>query len=197
VSPLFKKKDPAAYEAGRANIDALKSAALAGAIRLLFLDEAGFSTVPPIQRAWSPVGQPHCAEAGEPRGRVNALGALDWATQTLHYDLIEGGVKRPNVAAFIDRLATGSQVPLTVVVLDNATIHHGFDREDLLRWQTEHRLVFVHLPPYSPELNPIEIVWRAAKYQGRKFKTWLKENLIEEVKTLLDGFGQHYRINFA
>jgi transposase len=168
----------------------LKSAALAGAIRLLFLDEAGFSTLPNVQRAWAPHGQPHRAEAGEPRGRINAIGALDWTTKTLHYDLVEGRVQRPNVAAFIDHLATGSQVPLTVVVLDNATIHHGFDRETLLRWQTEHRLVFVHLPPYSPELNPIEMVWRAAKYQGRRFKTWLKDHLKTEVQCLLEGFGR-------
>jgi hypothetical protein len=33
-------------------------------------------------------------------------------------------------------------------------------------WLLNHRLVLLYLPPYSPELNPIEIVWKHANTIG-------------------------------
>ena len=41
----------------------------------------------------------------------------------------------------------------TVLVLDNAAYHHAADASS-----TSYRLDF--LPPYSPDLNPIERVWK-------------------------------------
>ena len=37
----------------------LQQAARDGACRLIYFDEAGFSASPPVQRGWSPVGEPH------------------------------------------------------------------------------------------------------------------------------------------
>ena len=39
---------------------------------------------------------------------------------------------------------------LTLVVLDNASMHHDIDPEKLEDWLVNHRLVLMHLPPYSP-----------------------------------------------
>ncbi|MFO1353160.1 MAG: transposase [Acinetobacter sp.] len=67
------------------------------------------------------------------------------------------------------------QHPLTLIV-DNASIHkakkcrHG---RDLLEQDFNVRLYF--LPPYSPELNRIEMLWRSMKYQWREFK-WMPTN---------------------
>ena len=47
-----------------------------------------------------------------------------------------------------------------VIVLDNYTVHHG----TLLKLACEYlNIILVHLPPYSPKLNPIEQVWRTIK----------------------------------
>jgi hypothetical protein len=35
-----------------------------GLIDLLFMDESGFATLPNVQRNWSLIGKPHCADAG-------------------------------------------------------------------------------------------------------------------------------------
>ena len=52
--------------------------------------------------------------------------------------------------------ATGRQ---TVVIADNARYHHATHHEKWRREVADHfRLYF--LPPYSPELNPIERVWK-------------------------------------
>jgi transposase len=38
-------------------------------------------------------------------------------------------------------------------------------------------MVLFCLPPYSPELNLIEIVWKHAKYRWRRFVTWTNETI--------------------
>jgi hypothetical protein len=67
-----------------ATLKKLRCAARANAVRLVYLDEAGFAASPPVQRAWSPRGLPHCIE---PRFhcRRSVLGALDFGTNTLGY----------------------------------------------------------------------------------------------------------------
>ena len=51
--------------------------------------------------------------------------------------------------------------PHSVVVIDNASIHHVEGVIDLIENQAGARLVF--LPPYSPDLNPLEEVFSQVK----------------------------------
>lgn len=51
--------------------------------------------------------------------------------------------------------------PLSVVIMDNALIHHVENVTDLIENQSETRLLF--LPSYSPDLNPIEEVSSKSK----------------------------------
>jgi hypothetical protein len=193
-----KKRCPEQFEAARENLGRCQGAARAGKLSLFYLDESGFSTIPNVQRAWSPKGKPHVADASVARQRVNVVGALDYATGEIWYDLHGQSVKRNAVVDLIDRIAQREQrMPLTLVVLDNARIHHHIDPQKLDEWLVEHRLVLVHLPPYSPELNPIEIVWKQAKYHWRRFVTWSKDELLEEVHKLMDGLGSDYKIGFS
>ncbi len=103
----------------------------------------------------------------EPAHRVNVVGALDFATGELWYDLHPPSVNRSAVVNLIDRIAKRPQpMPLTIVVLDNASTHHHIDQAKLDEWLIQHRLLLLHLPPYSPELNLIESVWKHAIHIG-------------------------------
>ncbi|MBN6188280.1 transposase [Aneurinibacillus sp. BA2021] len=53
-----------------------------------------------------------------------------------------------------------------MMVLDNARIHRAKLIQPLLE-ENRNRLFFIFLPPYSPNLNPIERLWK-----------WLKESVI-------------------
>lgn len=193
-----KKRCPEQFEAARENLRRCQEAAREGKLSLFYLDESGFSTIPNVQRSWSPKGKPHAADASIARQRVNVVGALDYASGEIWYDLHGQSVKRDAVVKLIDRISQREQrMPLTLVVLDNARIHHHFDPKKLDEWLVEHRLVLVHLPPYSPELNPIEIVWKQAKYHWRRFVTWSKDELLEEVLKLMNGVGSDYKIGFS
>ncbi|MEQ1546673.1 transposase [Methyloglobulus sp.] len=61
-------------------------------------------------------------------------------------------------------------------------------------WRTKG---LVHLPPYSPGLNPIEIVWKHLKYYWRRFVTWSKEELFEQMQNLMAGVGSRFKISFS
>jgi hypothetical protein len=45
-------------------------------------------------------------------------------------------------------------------------------------------MLLFYLPPYSPELNLIKIVWKQA-YHWRNLVTWTKETIYDEVRNLL------------
>lgn len=156
------------------------------------------STVPNVQRAWSPIGKPHCADATVARKRANILGALDYAANTLTYTLHEASIKRIDVVAFIDQLAHQYQDgKLTFVVLDNASIHRHIDAEKIRTWLCDRQLILFPLPPYSPELNPIEILWKQAKYYWRTFTAWAKQDLLREVNSIFQAYGEKFEISYA
>ena len=65
---------------------------------------------------------------------------------------------------FLRRLETASRQPgrRVVVIIDNAKYHHAKLHAD---WRAECQASFAldFLPPYSPELNPIERVWKRTR----------------------------------
>ena len=67
---------------------------------------------------------------------------------------------------------------LKIIVIDNAGFH------SLSKYEVPENIVFVRIPPYSPELNPSEKIWAYIKqfYKNRVF-----ENL-ENVKLWLHDF---------
>ena len=59
--------------------------------------------------------------------------------------------------------------PLSVVIMDNASIHHIEGAKQLIEDQAGARLLF--LPPYSPDLNPLEEVFSQIKSIMKKNDT--------------------------
>jgi hypothetical protein len=46
-------------------------------------------------------------------------------------------------------------------------------------------------------LGAVEVLWKQAKYHWRSFKTWAGDQLLSEVKALLDGYGTKFHVSFA
>jgi hypothetical protein len=58
-------------------------------------------------------------------------------------------------------------------------------------------LIIKYLPPYSPELNLIEILWRCIKYHWLPFSAYMSFScLVQAVEDILTRFGTDYTINF-
>jgi putative transposase len=136
-------------------------------LRLLYLDEVGFSLALKPIKTWTPKGsgiQFEIPSRQGSSGRLNLIGALDFAPNRLVYRDLQGRCDGGKCAAFLDSLAEQATADtLTVVVLDNARFHKAKPIKDKeATWQAK-GLYLRYLPPYSPQLNPIEGFWRVLK----------------------------------
>ncbi|OJA24136.1 transposase [Burkholderia ubonensis] len=125
------------------------------------------------------------------------IGALDFGVNTLTHTAHAGTIKGPGVVDFIDGLLAAGDGRPTVIVLDNASIHHGIDAATRDRWLMDHRALLFDLPAYSLELNKTESVWRQLKYRWRNFVNWTKETIDAELAELLRGYGSAFQTNFS
>ncbi|MGZ5030573.1 MAG: transposase [Methylobacter sp.] len=54
------------------------------------------------------------------------------------------------------------------------------------------------LPAYSPELNPIEILWKKIKYEWLPWAAYYcYETMRSALSEILENLGGKYRVNFA
>jgi transposase len=177
-------------------IASLRQLALAGQCELLYFDESGFSPNPPLQYGWARIGQSRCVEPQSHQQRVNVLGALRhdgeliWVTQ-------QRPTSRDDVIAFFDHLAERSHPVPCIVVIDNAAIPKGESHGKQTPGMGQSRLYLYYLPPYSPELNRIEILWKQAKYFWRRFVSLKGMDLLNEVKSIMNRFGPEFTRSFA
>jgi len=80
-----------------------------------------------------------------------------------------------------------------VLIMDNLPAHCAKIVEEFLN---KHEVLYVYLPPYSPELNPIEEAFSKAKHFIRKQKPRTLQALYEATKkSYIIGYGRRcYRI---
>ena len=145
----------AAWKANQPNLDPA---------RLVFIDETGANTKMVRAYARAPRGQR--ALARQPFGH--------WKTTTftaaLRHDgltapfVLDGPMNREAFLVYIDKVLGPTLKPGDIVVMDNLPAHKG----DEVRRRIEARQArLMLLPPYSPDLNPIELAFS-------KFKTLLR-----------------------
>lgn len=132
---------------------------------IVYLDESGFAADMPRTHGYSMRGaRCHGKHDWHARGRTNVLGAL------LGGAMLTVGLTPSNIDANIFNLWLQNDVlpklpPDTVIVMDNATFHKRLDTQMMIK-DAGHTLEY--LPPYSPDLNPIEPKWAQAKAIRRK-----------------------------
>lgn len=86
----------------------------------------------------------------------------------------------------------------TVIAIDRASVHKSAVIEGKIdKWKAKNIEIF-WLPPYSPHLNLIEILWRFMKYEWIEFEEYESwADLVKYVEKVLKGFGEDYVINFG
>lgn len=98
----------------------------------------------------------------EPTRRgISVFGSVDPGSGVLHTRITE----KYNTLTFREFLMSTSPVKSGAhLILDNARYHHASLLKELLDQNTNIMLEF--LPPYSPDLNPIESVWKLIRKSG-------------------------------
>jgi transposase len=132
---------------------------------IFFADEAGIRTDHHATTTWAPVGRtPVVAATGE-RKSVNMISAVS-PRGHLHFDLFEGSMTAARFIEFCKKLAHDCPTPVFLVV-DGSSAHTANIVQDYVA-STEGRFRLFFLPPYSPELNPDEWVWKNVKHDQIK-----------------------------
>lgn len=193
---LKGQRDEVDFERAQGTLASLRAMARAGQCELLYFDEAGFGPNPPLQYGWMPMGQTRAARAGTHEQRINVLGALRH-DHSLVWRLHDQRTTREEVMAFFDEFANQPHSIPRIVVLDNAGIHKGEPMRDRCRQWEQQGLYLYYLPPYSPELNRIEILWKQAKYFWRSFRYLVGDSLRDEVRCIMENYGKAFTVNFA
>lgn len=194
---LKDKRDEEAFRQGQGVMASLRAMAQEGQCDLLYFDETGFGPNPPVQYGWTEIGRTRRALSGSHRQRVNVLGALHYRDHSLIWHAHETRTVREDVIAFLDDLARQPHTMPRIIVLDNARIHKGAVMEEKQRQWAQQDLYLYYLPPYSPELNQIEILWKQAKYFCRRFLHLSGDNLRDEVHFIMENYGKTFTVNFA
>ena len=68
----------------------------------------------------------------------------------------------------LPRLKPTNEQNISIVIMDNASYHKSQDLKDLFK---EHNCLIIFLPPYSPDLNPIENIWGTIKQELKNLET--------------------------
>jgi transposase len=169
--------------------------------RLVFVDEMGTNTSLSSLRAWSKRGErAHCSLPRN-RGRNTTLLA-SMSVEGMGPSLaVEGATTRLVFETYVEKVLLPGLRRGQIVVMDNLTAHKG-DRTRELIESADCELVY--LPPYSPDLNPIEEAFSKIKGLLRKAGARSREALIEALGRALEaitsqdarGFFQHcgYRV---
>jgi putative transposase len=192
ASTLKHKQDPAKAERAGRVLANLKAKAAAGRLKLYFLDECGFSPTLPTGSSWALPGERRLVEFEAPQGRrVNALAAYRPYDRAPRLDVFtaERTWNSYDLIGFLKALPW-SKCP-RVVVLDNAGLHTSKVIREARRELSSKGIYLYFLPPYSPELNEIEPVFRQVKYQEIPERSHTSRTGLREA--VERGFGNYGR----
>lgn len=132
---------------------------------IIYIDESGIDHNEWKTRSWSPIGKPTLShQYGYKYKRTTLLAWVRWDTVIAPLRF-EWSTNTEIFNTWIEVCLCPELKPWDIVVLDNASFHKS-ERTRLLIEKREARLLY--LPPYSPDMNPIENYWALLKLYVRK-----------------------------
>ena len=144
--------------------------------RLLFMDAVHPTQATKITAGWIKKGEDKAIKTTGSRSRINVVGAIELGH--LGNAVIKQYEKTVNgeaIVDFLNRVRESYPESGTIkLVLDGA----GYHRSDIVKNEAEKlNIALIYLPPYSPNLNPIERLWKVMNKHARngKYFTSTKE----------------------
>ena len=154
--------------------------------RLVFIDETWAKTNMAPLRGWAPRGQRLKAKA--PFGHWNTMTFV----AALRHDridapwVLDGPMNGDSFRTYVEQVLVPTLTPGDIVVMDNLGSHKSKAVRAAIRHAQAHLLF---LPPYSPDLNPIEQVFAKLKHLLRKAAERTVQATWQRIGELLDHFS--------
>ncbi len=155
----------------------------------------------PVLRLGSPRGERAHTRVPRNRGKNATLLASMGVEEMGHCLAVEGSITAAVFETYVERVLAPSLRSGRLVVMDNLAAHRGRRIKELIE---ERGCELVYLPPYSPDLNPIEEAFSKIKRLLRVIEARTRKALIEAMGAAISavtdrdarGFFEHcgYRI---
>lgn len=169
-----------------------------------FGDEAGFKSTDHTGSTWGKRGKTPIVKTTGARFGCNSVSAVNNRGQ-LKFMIFQGTFSTNTFIYFLKRLLEKNDKKITLIVDGHPT--HKTKKVKNFIATTNGKLKIEYLPPYSPELNPDEQVWRHAKgdiqrksHTGpREFMQCISSKLhsIQKRKSLVKTFFSHPDVTYA
>ena len=133
----------------------------------MFLDESGLLMAPLVRRTWAPSGQtPRLLQKTRSTEKVSAIAALTISPVRhrvgLYVSLLSNrNVRTAQLRRYLATLRRHIRGPI-ILIWDRLNVHRA---KTLTLWMARQRgMQAIFLPPYAPDLNPVELFWSYLKY---------------------------------
>jgi transposase len=164
-------------------------------IDLYYGDECRVSLQPNVPYGWQFADEDVFMPSSHSPG-LNCFGLLSKGNDLI-FETTTNSITADFIAQQLDQLSLNLNKD-TVVVLDNAKVHTAKLIQDSRPIWEARGLTLFFLPPYSPQLNLIEILWRQLKYFWLRPQDYLDfASLCYAVTLALAAVGTRLIINFA
>jgi transposase len=129
---------------------------------LVYIDETGIDNNMSRFRGWAEKGHKSFTEAlGFRTKRITLIGGYCYGTKELIAPMEYDGYTNTEVfLSWVEHCLCKELTPNQVVIMDNASFHKSNQVKKLIE-SVGGKLMY--LPPYSPDMNPIEHVWANLK----------------------------------
>ena len=151
--------------------------------KLVYIDESGIEMTICKERSWSIKGKPTKAKkSGKYYQRTNIIaGYIN--KRSIAPMVFHGSCNTEVFNKWVEKFLIKEIQPGHFVVMDNAAFHRSQKTKELIE-SVGCKVIF--LPPYSPDLNPIEKFWA-------HMKRWIK-NRISDFKQLHNAIDSFFAI---
>lgn len=153
-------------------------------LRILFQDEGRFGRISDYRRCWAPLPTRPIAKSQIIREYVYALAAIcpiDGKMSSLVMPYVDAKI----MSVFLKHTANLFPTNYCVMIMDAA----GWHRANELT--IPKNMCLIYLPPYSPELNPVEHLWSYVRNTYFGNKTF--DSLGEVVDKLCFGLNELHK----
>ena len=164
--------------------------------RLIFIDESFCQTGMRRESGWAPRGmRVHGSQPNRNWKTVSLIGAIKLG-QKPRLMTHRGTVNGPVFRSFVRKCLIPIIRRGDIVVMDNLNMHKSISTRRLIEAAGA---IPIYLPTYSPELNPIELLWAHLKRELRRLALDEQESLRKAVRRLrglvplahITGWFQH------
>jgi hypothetical protein len=194
---LKKSPNPVEYEQKVKELQTLIELEQDGFLTIYYADESGFSETPCVPYGWQPKGEP-LSIPSQRGARCNVFGLMSRENELHAYSTLKRLDSAFVICAIDDFVLNKCDKGRSVIVLDNARVHHSeVFKAKIVQWEEQNVFIF-YLPTYSPHLNLIETFWRKCKYEWltpEHFVSW--KAILAQIDDIMQHFGSKYTINFS